>query len=368
MSLTNPTLSPSRAREQIARILRAGLVPVVRSSPGIGKSEIGYSLADEYNLLVMDFRAGQADITDFNGLPSFVEYRREDGTLDRRAEFVPFTDFPLEGDELPIKHDRDGKVLYEADGVTPQRYDGWLLFFDELTSAPKQIQAAAYKILLDKKVGQRRLHKKVMMMAAGNLDTDMAVTHSMSTALQSRLIHLEMRVDHRDWMSWATANGVDSRILGYIAFRPEKLHEFAPDHQDKTFACPRTWWFAHRLIDGQPITLANDLATLAGTLSVGVAHEFIGFCEIYADLPAMSDVIRDPMGTPVPAEPSIKYAMATSIADQLDANNVAPLIQYLNRLPVECRVLCMRMVSQRKPQLLRLQPIADLFGRIITMM
>lgn len=122
MSLPNLTLPPSLLRKNMIRCLFAGLTPIVTSSPGIGKSDIVHSISKEYRLLEIDFRVPQADVTDFNGLP----FRNDKG----KAEFLPFDIFPLEGDELP-DHPDGGK------------YDGWLIFLDELTSAPKHLQAPA---------------------------------------------------------------------------------------------------------------------------------------------------------------------------------------------------------------------------------
>ena len=49
----------------------------------------------------------------------------------------------------------------------PQLYDGWLIFLDELTSAPKHLQAPAYKLILDRMIGTHKLHPRVVIAAAG---------------------------------------------------------------------------------------------------------------------------------------------------------------------------------------------------------
>lgn len=350
-TLTDLSQPPSKIYEALERCLRARLVPLVRSSPAIGKSDLAHQLAAAYNVKVLDFRLGQADITDLNGLPRF--------TKDGRAEFAPFTDFPLEGDELPIKTDRNGQPLLEADGITPQRYAGWLLFFDELTSAPKQLQAASYKIILERKVGQRQLHPLVLLMAAGNLETDQAVVHNMSTALQSRLVHLFMRVDHKEWVQWAIKNDIDSRILAYLEFKPDELYTFKPDHSDHTFAAPRTWSFASRLIKDKEVT-GSDLPLLAGTISKGVAVQFIEFVKIYATLPKIADIVHDPVNIHLPHDPSVKYALATMLAEHITEGTAAPLVTFARRLPVECRVLFARMLSLRRPKLVRTEAVQQL--------
>lgn len=356
MSILSLALPPSGIREAVIRAFAGGLVPVIRSSPGLGKSELMQAIADQFELLLIDFRLGQADITDLNGLPRFVTRMRADGTEDHRAEFVPFSDFPLEGDALPMNP------------KTGNPYKGYLLFFDELTSAPKQIQAAAYKIMLERKVGQHKLHSMCSMAGAGNMETDNAVVHAMSTALQSRLIHLEMRLDHKEWIEWAINNNVDSRIIAYVSFRPNHLHSFDPSHQDRTFACPRTWWFASCLITGRPKLDTIDRSLLGGTISSGVAAEFLSFIEVYTQLPNMADIIADPDNAIVPKEASVKYALTTTLAEFIDDKNVDQIVTYLNRFPVEHRVICIRMARVRKPGIMRHKSINEMFVKLVSMM
>lgn len=358
MSILTLSLPPSGIRAAIIRCFSSGsLVPIIRSSPGMGKSELLQSIADEYELMLIDFRLGQADITDLNGLPRFISRRRADGTEDHRAEFVPFADFPLEGDELPI-NPKTGKP-----------YKGFLLFFDEITSAAKQIQAAAYKILLERKVGQHNLHKDVYMAAAGNLEGDNAVVYAMSTALQSRLVHLEMRLDHKEWIEWAIKNGVDSRILAYLSFRPNHLHKFEAEHTDRTFACPRTWWFTHLLIHNRPQLDDIDRSLLSGTVSGGVAAEFFSFLDVYSQLPDLNTIVNDPDNAPIPQEASVKYALTTSLAEHMDDTNVDQIVKFLERVPgVEHRVLCIRMARTRKPSIMRHKSINDMFVKLVSRM
>lgn len=358
MSLPNLALPPSLLRKAMIRALFAGLTPIVTSSPGIGKSDITRNIAKEYRLKVIDFRVPQADVTDFNGLP----FRNERG----RAEFLPFDIFPLAGDPLPPMLDKNGEqVVINGE---PQFYDGWLIFLDELTSAPKHLQSPAYKLILDRQVGLHDLHPRVVIAAAGNLAGDKAIVHEMSTALQSRLIHLELKLDHKEWMEWAIKEGgIDSRILAFLQFKGELLHRFNPEHDEKTFACPRTWEFASRLIKNQNVGM-EDLPVLAGTISPGVAHEFISFIKVFDELPKLADIIASPDTITVPHEPSIKFALSTVLADKIDEKNADPLCTFLNRLPVECRVLCMRMLRQRSPQLIRNPHIQKVFQPILARM
>ena len=205
-------VKPIQAVSMITSFLKAKLVPLMVGSPGIGKSSIAKQIADQFNLKLIDIRLSQCDVTDLCGFPQIVN---------NKASYVPMDTFPIEGDTVP------------------KGYSGWLLLFDELTSAVPALQSAAYKILLDRMVGLHHLHKHVALMAAGNLETDNAIVQPMSTALQSRLAHLELVVDSKEWVNWATSNGIDHRITAYINFKPGNLYTFNPDHTDKTYASPR---------------------------------------------------------------------------------------------------------------------------------
>ena len=321
----------SKARRMIVAAIKAGTVPMIHGSPGIGKSDLIHSIAKEHGLLLIDVRLSQCDPTDLAGFPQIDQARQ-------KAGYVPMDTFPLEGEE------------------PPPGYNGWFLFFDEVNSAPKAVQAAAYKIILDRKIGQKKLHKHCAMAAAGNLENDGAIVEPMSTALQSRFApHLELVVDNGEWLEFAYANDIYHRITDFVKFKSSVLYIFSPDHIDHTYACPRTWVFANKLIK---TTAEEDmLETLAGTLSEGVAREFVTFCKIYDKLPDPDDIAKSPETVKVPSEPSILFALTGSVAHNMVADNCDQLIKYVNRLPAEFQVVCLREAVRRNKDLLKEQGI-----------
>lgn len=321
----------SDLRTAVTRLIQANIVPFVQASPGVGKSAVINQIAAEYNLKVIDLRLASSDPTDLSGLPHFFT----DVNGRNKAEYATFDTFPLEGDPLP--KDANGKPMA-----------GWLLFLDEFSSAPKSVQAPAYKLVLDRMVGQNKLHEKVAIVAAGNKSTDNAIVIKLSTALQSRVAHLFLDVDKKEWIDWAIKNGIDSRIIGLVEFKPSNLHNFDPNHTDNTFACPRTLEMLSRVVKGQQVTV-DDYDLIEGVIGKGAATEFITFCDIYQSLPPISDIIKDPAKCALPSEKSQRYALATYVADNMDKNNATPLVEYLMRLDVDFRVVAVRMANARVP-------------------
>lgn len=309
----------------VAKFIKARLVPMVTGSPGTGKSSIIHAIANEYRLKVIDVRLAQCDPTDINGFPT---------VSGDRAGYRPMDTFPIEGDAIP------------------EGYTGWLLFLDEMNSASQAVQAAAYKLVLDRMVGKYHLHKNVAIVCAGNLETDNAIVNPMSTALQSRLVHLELVSDVDEWLNWAYEKGIDHRITSYIKFKPGNLYAFSPDHTDQTYACNRTWEFADRVMKVTDNDDPDRLPMLAGTLSEGVAREFIGFCKIDQDLPKIHQIVDDPSGVQVPREPSILFALTGSIGHNANPDNLTPLLRYVKRLPKEFQVVTLRETVRRNKTLL----------------
>ena len=322
----------SQAVSMIAKFIRARLVPMITGSPGIGKSNIVHQIAAEYGLKVIDMRLAQCDPTDLLGFPSIQG---------AKASYVPMDTFPVEGDPIP------------------QGYKGWLIFLDEMNSAPMAVQSAAYKLILDRMVGNHKLHKNVAIVAAGNLETDNAIVQPMSTALQSRMAHLELIADAKEWVDWASSNGIDYRITSYINFRPDALYTFSPDHTDKTYASPRTWEFANRVLQVADASTPEALPMLAGTISEGVAREFLGFCKIHMSLPKLADIIAAPTTIAVPDEPSILFAMTGALGNNANKENIGALMKFIQRLPVEFQVVTLRETIRRNKELIQHEAVRD---------
>ena len=244
--------------------------------------------------------------------------------------------FPLDGDPLPKK--KDGSS-----------YNGWLLFFDELPAATRAVQAAAYKILLDRKVGQADLHENVYMCGAGNLETDGAVSFGMSTALKSRLIHINLEVRAPDWLAWALSNNVHQYITSYINFKSNALYTFDPNSPDNTYASPRTWAFLSRLMDnGLDMSTPEGSALAQGTIGT-VSKEFKAFIANYGKLPKLADIIADPDKVDMPSEPGTLYALCGSLSTWVDASNISPIYRYLARMPAEYQVVTIKDAVKRSP-------------------
>jgi hypothetical protein len=331
--------TPRQVREFVTDCIQANLVPFVQSSPGMGKSSIVSQVADHWGLHLIDHRLSTSQPEDLSGLPDFYT----DSAGHRRATFSPFDIFPLTNTPIP-----DGK-------------NGWLIFLDEANSADKLVQAASYKLVLDKMVGQQKLHPHVRLAMAGNLSTDRAIVTMLSTAMQSRVIHIEMIINFQEWLEdVAIAQSYDERIVAYhMHTKGAKLMDFRPDHQEKTFCCPRTWEFMNSHIKGKEFSTNEDgvfsmdrkTPLYAGTITSGEAASFVQFCRVRETIVSIEDVLRDPKNCSVPKDSGGKWMVISHLALNIDDKNVTDLCVYANRFDMQYKVLFFRTMLIKHPEL-----------------
>lgn len=298
------SLSPSKTKTYIETCVKAGLVAFIQSSPGMGKSSIVKQIADEYGLQLIDCRLSTMEPVDLNGLPWF-----NNGT----AEFQPYSFFPLE------------------DSPVPPGKNGWLLFLDEFNSASRATQAAAYKVVLDREIGMKKLHPYCAIVAAGNKMTDGAITNKLSTAMSSRVIHLNMELNFEDWRdNFAVPHNIDERIIAYLSMYPEKLMEFDPERDDQTFSCPRTWEFASKLLQAtkkEPIEIVD---LLAGAITGEQASSFAQFCKVYENLVTIDQIIADPE-IKGPADKAGQWAILIHLTGKLTLDNIEKILPWVEK-------------------------------------
>jgi len=313
------TINAKQAKEAIVQCFKAGLVPMLVSSPGQSKSSLIKEIAQENNKLVIDLRLSQCEPQDLMGYPIINN---------GKAYYAPFNTFPVKGDKIP------------------EGYTGTILLLDEFNSATIATQSSAYKLVLDRMVGQYELHESVRIICAGNLASDKAIVNRLSTAMQSRLIHLHLDLEVEEWLDWAEGK-IDYRVWHYVKFKPKVLKSFDPKHDDFTFACPRTLEFLSKLIRGTE----PNLALVCGAIGEAVGREFVGYCKIFQEIPTIKDLISKPLTCTVPEEPSTLYAITGLIGEYLSNTNAISLITYIERLPIEFQLITLRNAIKRDSSL-----------------
>lgn len=319
-------MRPSQIATALDIVIAAKESAMLWGSPGVGKSQVVHQVAEKHDMQMIDLRLSQLDPVDLRGVPDVDKKQRL--TMWNAPEFLP----------------REGKGI---------------LFLDEINSAAQATQAAAYQLVLDRKLGNYTLPKDWAIITAGNRVGDRAIVNQMGTALKNRLTHLNFEVNNEDWGMWALTHGVSTEVLSFIRFRPMLLNEFEKRSESRNenerikrlrdsnaFATPRSWEALSKLVAQKP---PEDIEyeLYSGRVGEGAAAEFMGYMKYYRNLPNLDALLMNPSKAPVPEEPAVLYALATGLAAKATLDNMDRVVQYTLRMPAEFQVLLMKDAATR---------------------
>ena len=283
------TVTSLQAKKSLLKAFQVKRPLFLWGPPGIGKSELVEGTTNDLNGLMIDLRLGQMEPTDIRGIPF---YNKDIGKMD----WAP----PV---ELP-------------DEETAAQYPIVVLFLDELNSAAPSVQSAAYQLILNRRIGKYKLPDNVVMVAAGNRESDKGVTYRMPTPLANRFIHQEMKVDFPSWLEWAVNNRVHKDVVGYLSFAKQDLYDFDAKSASRAFATPRSWTFVSQLLDDA----SDDDTTMnliAGTVGEGLAVKFMAHKKVASKMPNPADILSGKVKDLQVKEVSAMYSLVISMCYEL---------------------------------------------------
>jgi len=283
------TITPNNAKKSIGHAMRKKRPVFLWGPPGIGKSDIVHQIGEGLNAKVIDVRLSLWEPTDIKGIPYF-------NSNDNTMAWAPPAELP--------------------DAEMAAKYDNIVLFLDEMNSAAPSVQAAAYQLILNRKVGTYELPDNVMIVAAGNREADKGVTYRMPAPLANRFVHLEMAVNFDDWFQWAADNRIHKDVVGYLTFSKKDLYDFDPKSPSRSFATPRSWSFVSELIEDE---LETDTLTdlVSGAIGEGLGVKFMAHRKVAASMPNPTDILEGKVKELKKAEISAMYSLTVSLCYEL---------------------------------------------------
>ena len=290
MSVDHRTVTSVQARKAITKCFNVKRPIFLWGPPGIGKSDVVAEIARDMGALLIDLRLGQMDPTDIRGIPFF---NKELGKMD----WAPPIDLP--------------------DEETASQYPYVVLFMDEMNSAPPAVQSAAYQLVLNRRVGKYRLPDNVVMVAAGNRESDKGVTYRMPTPLSNRFVHSEMKVDFPSWQEWAIKNQIHKDVVGFLTFAKQDLYDFDAKSSSRAFATPRSWTFVSELLADEDLDVSTTTDLIAGTVGEGLAVKFMAHRKISSKLPKPEDILSGKATELETKEVSAMYSLVISLCYEL---------------------------------------------------
>lgn len=228
-----------------------------------------------------------------------------------------------------------------------------ILFLDELSAAPQSVQAAAYQICLDRRIGEHELPKNCIVIAAGNRTTDQSVSYKMPKALCNRLMHFNIRSDYGAWRDWAHNNGISDKVIAYLGFDSSRLC-VDPESSDLAYCTPRSWDFVSTLlktVSDDPREIHDLIASCVG---IDTALEFEAFCSNVMNMPSIDKIFQG-ICREKPCGQDVLFALISGLVerihekkDSISVEELENVCSYVQQFSADFIMLFMRDVISIK--------------------
>ncbi|SIO53864.1 ATP-binding protein [Chitinophaga niabensis] len=294
---------------------------LVKSKPGCGKSDIITDAAQRIGQKLIISHPVVSDPTDYKGLP----FPSKKGV----AEFIPFGDL---------------HQLIIAKEPT-------VFFLDDLGQATPAVQAACMQLLLARRINGHVISDNVTFIAASNRREDKAGVRGLLEPVKSRFVSIvELEVDTNDWVKWAIQHNMPTELIAFVRFKPDFLDDFSPTQDLVNSASPRTVAnVGKQQLSGLDKKL--EFEVFKGAAGEAFATEYCEFLRIIRELPSVDQIILTPTTAIVPTDPGAQFAISAALARKLSDSNIKSIITYLDRLPEEIAVACIKDGVTRTPEI-----------------
>lgn len=329
--------------------------------PGVGKSEVISGTLAKYlesqtgkKVIFTDVRLLLFNPVDLRGIPVPQEKVRDIPVEMFNEKVQEIVELDEKKDAALIQQLEDKNMMRIKEGFTkwlkPQIFNLNaspdvinILLLDEISAAPPAVQAAAFQLTLDRKIGEHDLPTNTIIIAAGNRVVDKGVAYKMPTPLANRMTHFEIYADIDDWKEWAIPNEVHPLVIGFLNFQNGKLHDFDPSRDDLAFPTPRAWSKVSKFLYAYK-SVSQAIPMIAGTIGVGTAAEFKEFADTYGKLPNIQDIF-DGKPVDVPSRNDIQFALSAAIVSRVgkaETEQLKNVVKFTLKLQKEFAILTMK--------------------------
>jgi hypothetical protein len=225
-----------------------------------------------------------------------------------------------------------------------------ILFLDEATKAHPEVMKGFNKILNEHKLDGLELPQNVTVVLAGNLLSNRSGDNKLPMSVSSRLTRYTFDVDAEEVVDHFLDKNYPSVICSYLMASPESVNIFSPD--TPIWPCPRTWErvalsLSYEMERGGSLSV-EDIAADVGQAQ---AKQFWAFMDQVLKLVSWKDILKDPKNAEIPTKMSDQFAVITALISQLDGKenkkNFAPFSIYVRRMPVNRRILFIKLARRR---------------------
>jgi DNA polymerase III delta prime subunit len=308
---------------EVKKAAAAGLPVLLLGSPGIGKTTVGYILAQELSLPYVEVRPAEFEAVDFRGIPT-VE---------------------------------NGRTRWNVPNFWPE--SACLLNVDEITQAPMELTSPLLKLFLGGAIGDYKLPEGTVLMATGNLVSDRAGCSRLSSALRERCIVITIEPDFAEWRGWYQEQSfADAGLLAFLESNPAMFSKWDAK-QDFNQPTPRNWARLSRLLPYEP-----EQETVAGIIGPDAAASFCRWRRANVQLPSIDAILAGTASLPAsPAMMSKLVELLPAVAKARWILQDDSVMRLVDGMDGTYQVQFLKAVAKQQPSLLKEKEFGKLVKR-----
>lgn len=342
------------ARRETMALIEAGNAVIWQSGSGLGKSQVSYGIFEE----LRDRDAPKGIRWGFGTIfaatqtpPDLIGYQfkgeREFALLDGSTRKVTVTE-----PSVPL-------WMISSEGKPAFMYDRFFLLIDEYGQGEADVKRAIAEIFLNGGTSPWYLPPGSVRIACTNQGARYGVSKDFDFCIARRaLLNIEGDTDiflryadkpyNHQGKQWQTTPVVKA----WAAANPQILFEPEPKEQGP-WCNPRQLCAADRYIQTKWTMQGNQeieptaAGVIAGMIGMPATQSLLSHLQFLLELPSYNDVVADPDGTPVPGKADLQMLMAYQMAGFTKAEDLAPCIKYIQRLPKDMGVTYISSLLRR---------------------
>ena len=349
------------AERQTMALFESGNAVIRRSGSGLGKSSMAYKMFEKikerdaalpnplrWGFCTM-FAATQQPI-DLVG----VQFKGE-----REYEFVNPLNGQIEKKKIIVTDPALPVWMMSTEGIPAFMYDRVFLFIDEYGQGEGDTKRGMAEIFLNGGTPPWYLPPGSIRLAATNEGTRYGVSKDFDFAIARRFV-LDIHGDIDVTLAYLDKpyfhQGKQYQTLPVTKLwakqHPEVVFESEPKEQGP-WCNPRQLCAVDRYIQemwklkGNQDIDENMTSVIAGGIGMPATQSLLGHFQFLIELPQYDDVVADPAGTPVPNKADLQMLMAYQLAALTKKADLAPCIQYIQKLPKDMGVTYITALLRR---------------------
>ena len=301
------------------------IVPFLRGSYGIGKTQFVYAWAEQMRKQHSTFKVWDVMLAD--KYPNDLVAQVPDQVTGTVRGYL--------NEQL-------------AEACSPDAVG--IIFWDEFTQAMVDTQKVTSKAVNERKFGTYQISPNVIQVMAGNRHTDKSGATKLLSMMANRIDIVDVAVDNDALIDYFIDTDYNPLFAAYLNSSPyDEARDFQPN-EDSNFT-PRSFErVAQKWKDADPKGdngVALSLMDIASSVGIGRAREFRSFAEMVDKMPSRQEIMLNPEDCKVPTKLDEQCAVACMLTMSATDKTFGQYATYIQRFPVSLQILFIKLVLKR---------------------